>query len=107
MARSAIQLPLGRLAEFCRKHRVRRLSLFGSALTDRFGPDSDIDLLVVQREVAEPRRASVQIRDALRGLGYPFDVVVMDQRRYEETRPVPGSLAHAASGSGRVILAAA
>ncbi|MBI4918216.1 MAG: nucleotidyltransferase family protein [Acidobacteria bacterium] len=46
MGRSAIQLPRDQLAEFCRKHRVRRLSLFGSALTDRFGPDSDVDLLV-------------------------------------------------------------
>jgi hypothetical protein len=34
------------LAAFCRRNRIRRLSLFGSALTDRFGPESDIDLLV-------------------------------------------------------------
>ncbi|MBI5488646.1 MAG: nucleotidyltransferase domain-containing protein [Deltaproteobacteria bacterium] len=46
MARSGIQLPRAQLAEFCRTHRIRRLSLFGSALTDRFGPDSDVDLLV-------------------------------------------------------------
>jgi hypothetical protein len=30
----------------CRKHGVARLSLFGSILTDRFGPASDIDVLV-------------------------------------------------------------
>jgi predicted nucleotidyltransferase len=35
-----------KIAEFCRRHHVRRLSLFGSALRDDFGPDSDIDLLV-------------------------------------------------------------
>jgi predicted nucleotidyltransferase len=46
VARSAIQLPREQVAEFCRKHGIRRLSLFGSALTDRFGPDSDVDLLV-------------------------------------------------------------
>lgn len=46
MARSAIQLPRERVADFCRRHHVRRLSLFGSALTSRFGPDSDVDLLV-------------------------------------------------------------
>ena len=34
------------ITEFCRRHRVRRLSLFGSILRDDFGPDSDIDLLV-------------------------------------------------------------
>lgn len=34
------------IAEFCRKHGIRRLSLFGSILRDDFGPDSDIDVLV-------------------------------------------------------------
>ena len=32
--------------KFCRKHGIRRLSLFGSILRDDFGPDSDIDVLV-------------------------------------------------------------
>lgn len=32
---------------FCRKWRIRELSLFGSALREDFRPDSDVDLLVV------------------------------------------------------------
>lgn len=34
------------IAEFCRRHHIRKLSLFGSVLTDRFRPDSDVDVLV-------------------------------------------------------------
>ena len=34
------------LAELCRRHGIRRLALFGSALRDQLRPDSDIDLLV-------------------------------------------------------------
>ena len=34
------------LTAFCRRHHVRRLALFGSALGDNFGPGSDVDLLV-------------------------------------------------------------
>jgi len=34
------------IAEFCRRHHIRRFSLFGSILTDRFGPESDVDVLV-------------------------------------------------------------
>ncbi len=34
------------LADFCRRWRVRELSLFGSALRDDFGPESDLDFLV-------------------------------------------------------------
>jgi predicted nucleotidyltransferase len=35
-----------RLAEFCRRHHIRRLSLYGSVLRDDFRPDSDVDVLV-------------------------------------------------------------
>ena len=34
------------LAAFCRRHGIRRLAVFGSALRADFGPDSDIDVLV-------------------------------------------------------------
>ena len=46
MSRVRIDLPEERIAEFCRKHRVRKLSLFGSALREDFRPDSDVDVLV-------------------------------------------------------------
>jgi len=41
----AVHLDRDALAEFCRKWRVRELSLFGSALRDDFGPESDLDFL--------------------------------------------------------------
>lgn len=34
------------LAEVCRRHHIRKLSLFGSQLKGTARPDSDIDLLV-------------------------------------------------------------
>jgi predicted nucleotidyltransferase len=34
------------VAGFCRRHHIRRLALFGSVLGERFGPDSDVDVLV-------------------------------------------------------------
>ena len=35
-----------RIAQFCRKHHIRRLALFGSVLREDFSPDSDVDVLV-------------------------------------------------------------
>jgi|WetSurMetagenome_2_1015567.scaffolds.fasta_scaffold244317_2 uncharacterized protein len=32
--------------DFCRRHHIRRLALFGSVLREDFGPASDIDVLV-------------------------------------------------------------
>ena len=44
----AITIAMNRdlVADFCRRHGMRRLALFGSALRDDFGPDSDVDVLV-------------------------------------------------------------
>ena len=43
-----IPIPIAteRLVALCRRYRVQRLALFGSAFREDFGPDSDIDLLV-------------------------------------------------------------
>ncbi len=41
-----IRLPREKVAEFCKRNRIRKLSLFGSALRGDFRPDSDIDVLV-------------------------------------------------------------
>ncbi len=45
---SMFRIPVDRdrIAEFCRKNHIRRLSLFGSVLRDDFRPDSDVDVLV-------------------------------------------------------------
>ena len=42
----AVSVPADRLAAFCQANGIARLALFGSALREDFGPDSDIDLLV-------------------------------------------------------------
>jgi len=35
-----------KINEFCQRHRIRKLSLFGSILRDDFSTNSDIDVLV-------------------------------------------------------------
>jgi predicted nucleotidyltransferase len=44
--RAHLDIPKDRIAEFCRRHHVRKLSLFGSVLRSDFGPESDVDVLV-------------------------------------------------------------
>lgn len=46
MIRRDFDVPREKIAAFCRRHRIRKLSLYGSALREDFGPDSDIDVLV-------------------------------------------------------------
>src|SRR5687767_14158970 len=42
------------LAAVCQRHRIARLSLFGSALRGTAGPESDVDLLVEFERGAKP-----------------------------------------------------
>ena len=44
----ATKIPIDRktISDFCRRHRVRRLALFGSVLRDDFTTASDVDVLV-------------------------------------------------------------
>ena len=46
MNMARISLDKEKIADFCRRHHIRRLSLFGSVLRDDFGPASDVDVLV-------------------------------------------------------------
>jgi predicted nucleotidyltransferase len=41
-----VSISRSEIADFCRRHRIRKLSLFGSLLRDDFGPKSDVDVLV-------------------------------------------------------------
>ena len=41
-----ISIPEAKLASFCRRWHVWKLSLYGSVLRDDFGPSSDVDVLV-------------------------------------------------------------
>ncbi|MBI4454791.1 MAG: nucleotidyltransferase family protein [Acidobacteria bacterium] len=41
-----IAVDRARIADFCRKHHIRKLAFFGSVLRDDFQPHSDVDVLV-------------------------------------------------------------
>lgn len=60
-----IAVPRERIAAFCRRHRIRRLALFGSVLRDDFGPDSDVDVLVEFEPGRVPGFAFFAIEDEL------------------------------------------
>jgi predicted nucleotidyltransferase len=46
-------IPMNEIDKFCQRWKIVELALFGSALRDDFGPDSDLDLLVTFAADAE------------------------------------------------------
>jgi len=47
--------------------------------------------------------AIVFISQAVRGLGYPFDIIVMTVERFEESKDIIGGIAYPANKYGKVI----
>jgi len=60
-----IDIPKDKIAEFCRRNRIRRLALFGSSLRDDFRPDSDVDVLVEFEPSARVGLAFITMQDEL------------------------------------------
>ena len=38
-----IEIPKEEIEQFCQRHHIRKLSLFGSVLRDDFTPESNVD----------------------------------------------------------------
>jgi predicted nucleotidyltransferase len=78
---SILELPLELsredLAKFCRRWKVTEFALFGSALRQDFGPDSDIDVLVTFSPKARWSLFDlVQMQEELEKIfGRPVDLV--------------------------------
>ena len=64
------RIPINRraLESFCRRHHVRKLSLFGSVLRDDFGPESDVDVLVEFDPDRTPGFAMFDLQEELSGM---------------------------------------
>ena len=79
MAHHGIELPRRKLAGFCRRHRIRRLALFGSILRSDFRPGSDIDILVEFEPGQTPR--------LLRMAGLELELTAMLGRKVDLRTP--------------------
>ena len=77
MTTAAEMVPDERLAEFCRRWKIKELALFGSALRSDFGPESDVDVLAAYMPEADWSLLDhVQMQDELAELlGRPVDLV--------------------------------
>lgn len=86
---------------------AEKIILFGSAATGQMTRDSDVDLLVLEADPGDRRKESIRIHEALRGLGYPFDVIVIGAEWFEASKNVIGGIAYPANKYGRVVYDAA
>lgn len=75
MAQIQIDVPRDEIADFCARNHIQRMSLFGSATRDDFGPESDIDVLVEFEPGQTPGFAFFAMQDELSTmLGGPVEL---------------------------------
>lgn len=84
--------------------RPRKVVLFGSYVRGTMHRDSDLDILVVtETDIENPRKESVRIRRALRGLAMPMDILVVSEERLRVCGDTPGLVYREALREGRIV----
>lgn len=84
-----------------------KVVLFGSHARGDAGPDSDVDLLVIERDVPNRAQEMVRLRRLLRPLKIPVDLLVASEREVADWGGLPGTVLYWALAEGEVLFEAA
>jgi hypothetical protein len=81
-----VEIPDAAIADFCRRWKIKELALFGSALREDFGPESDVDVLVTfDADAHWTLFDMVHMQDELKAL-FGRDVDLVSRRGVERSR---------------------
>ena len=80
-----------------------RIILFGSRARGDSRPGSDVDLLIVKDSVERPGRREVRAYQALRGMGFPKDILWYTPQEIEDWAGVRNHVISRALREGRVL----
>ena len=80
-----------------------RVLLFGSRARGEAAPDSDVDLLVVMREVEDRFAESARLARLAGELQLPADVIVVSEAQAEDWGAVRGTMLHDALAEGELL----
>jgi predicted nucleotidyltransferase len=84
-----------------------RVILFGSQARGDAGRDSDLDLVVVEKDVVDRYAEMVRLHRALSGLILPVDILVVSECDFKEWADTPGSIYRTIQREGKVLFEAA
>ena len=80
-----------------------KIILFGSYARGDSTEDSDLDFLIIEKEVKARRMEMVRLMDVLSPLRIPVDVLVISEKTYNEWKGTPDTVIYEAVLEGRVV----
>ncbi|KPK85256.1 MAG: DNA polymerase subunit beta [Phycisphaerae bacterium SM23_33] len=79
-----------------------KVILFGSHARGTLQHESDLDFLVVEPKLTDRHGEMVRLRQVLRPLRIPVDVLVVSAEVFEQWRDTPNTVIHDAAREGKV-----
>jgi predicted nucleotidyltransferase len=80
-----------------------KVILFGSYATGKADEDSDLDFLVVEKELKARRMEMVRRRRILSPLRIPVDIIVVSEQVFNDWADTPGTVIYEAALEGRIL----
>jgi predicted nucleotidyltransferase len=97
---ASIQQVADRLADLARPCKI---ILFGSYARGDAQAESDLDLMVIEQEVADAGAEMLRLREFVGDIGIGVDVLVYSEQEAAKRGQVPGTLIYWALKEGKVL----
>mgnify|MGYP000964107015 FL=1 len=80
-----------------------RVIVFGSYARGDANDDSDLDLMVIEPQVADPTDAYLRLREAVGSIGVGVDLLLLSEQEYQKRREWWTTPVYWAEREGRVL----
>jgi predicted nucleotidyltransferase len=87
------------------KFDIEKIIIFGSQARGTANKHSDVDLLIISKNVKNRLKLIDQIDESLEGLKLARDIIVVSDLEYENQKFIPGTISRYAHLDGKVLYA--
>ncbi|MGM0509380.1 MAG: nucleotidyltransferase domain-containing protein [Fusobacteriota bacterium] len=90
--------------KICDAVNPESIILFGSYANGTADNESDIDLMVIERELKNSKvKEAIKLRKLLKDVKGPKDILVLDKEEFDFYKKEPGSIVREANEKGEII----